>query len=294
MKNKIKVILICIFTLGIGGCQIMQSKETAHISEEHTRLCNSIRTKNKQLCERTMANIKEFSNDINTYFKEKFKLDGLRLTSLHFPYGDFDHGGFHATFQFEENPNIMLTAVFDYKDGRFQIRNITNEKSENSGQAELASAIVLSEFYKTIPISKIENDLFELGLSTNEDKRLYYYFDSGRYFGKRNIISSRHNFILLSENEQQSIIKQYQQNRKIQLEKHHLEYLQKKVRFYGLTYAENKETISKIFDKYMAYREMHLEYKEMLEPRVYYYKNNSDVIEKNIAMYINNEVEIHD
>lgn len=294
MKNRIKVIIMCVFALGIGGCQMTKNKEISNLSEEHMRLCRSKHTKNKQLCERTMEKIGDFEQDVNTYFKEKFKIDGFHLTSIQFPYGSFDHGGFHATFYHEQNQTLFITSVFDYIDGKYRIRNITNEKPENAGQAELASAIILSEFYKTLPITAIENDLEKVGLSTNQDKRLYYSFDTGRFFKKRNIVASRNNMIILPEQEQQAVIEQYQKKNKIDFEERYSKYLQNKVRVCGLTYAKDKEAISEIFNKYMLYRATHPEYRDLLEPRIYYYENTSDVIEKDISMYIDNEVEIHE
>lgn len=279
--------------IGAGGCQVHEKNEASQLSSEYKRLCESKRTKNQSLCQLTMGQLTKFGQDVNTYFETKFNINDFQLTSIHFPYHSFEHSGFHATFHRKSDQSLMITATFDYRDGTYQIRNEANENTNKSGQMQLASAIVLSEFYKTMPISTIEDELEKIGLSTDKTRNINYYFDSGRFFNKRNIIVSRESFIVLTEEEQEQVIKDYKENKTIQIQKYY-DKLRKTTRFFGFTYAKNKEEIQDIFKKYMSYRKEHPEYNDILEPRIYYYENATDVIEKDISMYINNEVEIHD
>lgn len=279
--------------MGVGGCKVQKEGESNQLPIEYKQLCESKRTKNKPLCQQVMGQLSTFENDINTYFKSKFNVSGLRLSSIHFPYNSFDHGGFHATFQHDRDRSVMISAIFDYRDGKYLIRNETNEETDQAGQMQLSSAIILSTFYKTLPISTIEADLEKLGLMTTKARDLNYYFHSGRFFNKRNLIASRENFIVLSKEERVRVINDYKENKSIQIQKYH-DKLHKSTRFFGLTYAKNKEEIQDIFKKYMSYRKAHPEYNNILEPRIYYYQDATDVIEKDISKYINHEVEIHE
>ncbi|MGL4662560.1 MAG: hypothetical protein ACRCV7_02625, partial [Culicoidibacterales bacterium] len=258
------------------------------LSAEYEALCTSKSTLNKSLCRETMSQLPKFESDINTYFKEKFKIEGFKLTGIHFPYGEINHGGLSATFQLESDPYVMLTDTFDYDKGVYKIRPATNEINLNAGQSALSFSILDSEFTKRFPINQIEFDMTNLGFYSDE-KRLLYYGVGGNYFPKHNLVNKRSYLGANSqalENDKSKIIANFQSKlpntfyvnkyKKILIEKY---------RFSPMTYVKTESEIKALYVKYIEFIEKNEKYREILEPRIIFYFTNDLSAEKFINLY---------
>lgn len=262
-----------------------QEESNIALSAEHEALCNSKNTLNKKLCRQTMGQLPKFESDINTYFKEKFNIDGFKLTGINFPYDGFNHGGFHATFQLESDPYVMITDTFDYDKDKYIVKsaNSNGENEENAGRMLISSAILMSSYFKTLPLDKFSDDLENLGISTEKIDRLYYGFDSGRYFTKRNIVSiswNAHNVIGMSVNEQEEVIQNYitKKENEIIFEKYK-DILISAGKINPMTYAESVEVAKQKYEKYISYLEKNSDMKYLTQVGMIVYSDVSDISE---------------
>lgn len=285
MKKVRSIIMIISVIMLLGGCNMFSKQNTIQLSQEYELLCVSRNTVNKDLCRETMNQLPKFESDINSYLKDKFSLDGFKLTGISFPYDSFNHGGFHATFQLEIDSYVMISSTFDYKDGKYAIRSATSEEQAKAGQSVLANAIILATYYKTLPLEKISSELENIGITTGNDNRLYYGLNSGRYFKGKNLISNLENsVVILTENEKINTIKEYVDNKNYVISKSHKDEIATYLQILPLTYAKNDNDIKLLFRKYQDYKKQHTEYGSVLGPGIDFYNNRNSVEEKSIAL----------
>lgn len=285
MKRVIQLGIVWLTVITLGGCGMIgntKQESNGALSAEHEALCNSKNTLNKTLCRETMGQLPKFTSEINTYFKEKFNIDGFKLTGISFPYGKVQHGGFNATFQLERDPYVMITDTFDYSsDKKYTLRPVTNEDSSVAGQSMLASAILAAEYFRTLPIEKISKDLEELGIRTDKNRVLFFGY-GGRYFERKNLTDfSQYEISQIVDGDKKIIINNYLNtggNKEYQLK--YDENIKDKYLLQPISYVDGKEQALLLYKKYIEYIDSNNDYKSILRQQILVYNKNELSYEK--------------